>query len=50
MKDAEAIWRGVIEPVDGTKHVYFDHLEKMSTYFAKYLEKLGSRSTTSENE
>jgi hypothetical protein len=40
-KDAEPIWRGVIEHVEGDKPVYFDHLDKMNTYFAKYLEKIG---------
>jgi hypothetical protein len=40
-KDAEPIWRGVIEDVEGDKPVYFDHLEKMNTYFAKYLKKIG---------
>ena len=40
-KDAEPIWRGVIEPVEGDEPVYFDHLDKMNTYFAKYLEKIG---------
>ena len=37
-KDAEPTWRGVIEVVDGGARVYFDHLDKMSAYFAKYLE------------
>jgi len=41
-KDAEPIWRGVIEHVEGDKPVYFDHLDKMNTYFAKYLEKIGT--------
>lgn len=40
-KDAEPIWRGVIEDVEDDKRVYFDHLDKMNTYFAKYLEKIG---------
>jgi hypothetical protein len=40
-KDAESIWRGVIEDVEDDERVYFDHLEKMSAYFAKYLEKIG---------
>jgi len=39
-KDAEPIWRGVIEHVEGDERVYFDHLDKMNTYFAKYLEKI----------
>ena len=41
IKDAEPLWRGVIEHVEGEKRVYFDHLDKMSTYFAKYLEAMG---------
>jgi hypothetical protein len=40
-KDAEPIWRGVIEPVKSDERVYFDHLDKMRTYFAKYLKKIG---------
>ena len=40
-KDAESIWRGVIEPVEGDDQVYFDDFDKMNTYFAKYLEKIG---------
>ena len=40
-KDANPVWRGVIEKVEGDKPVYFDHLDKMNTYFAKYLEKIG---------
>jgi hypothetical protein len=39
--DAEPIWRGVIEDVEDEERVYFNHLDKMSTYFAKYLEKIG---------
>jgi hypothetical protein len=44
LKDAEPIWRGVIESVEGHKRVYFDRLDKMSTYFARHLEKLGINS------
>ena len=40
-KDAEPIWRGVIEDVEDDEPVYFDRLDKMNTYFAKYLEKIG---------
>jgi hypothetical protein len=40
-KDAEVIWRGVIEEVEGDERLYFDHLDKMSIYFAKYLKKIG---------
>jgi hypothetical protein len=42
-KDAEPIWRGVIEHVEGDEPVYFDHLDKINSYFAKYLEKIGIR-------
>jgi len=41
LKDAELIWRGVIEHVEGDERVYFDHLDKVSAYFAKYLEAIG---------
>jgi hypothetical protein len=41
LKDAEPIWRGVIEDVEGDERVYFNHLDKVNTYFAKYLEKIG---------
>lgn len=40
-KEVEPIWRGVIEHVDGDEPVYFDHLDKINVYFAKYLEKIG---------
>jgi hypothetical protein len=41
MNHAEPIWRGVIERVDSGDRVYFDQLEKMSTYFAQYLAEIG---------
>ncbi|HLO29872.1 MAG TPA: hypothetical protein VK249_12090 [Anaerolineales bacterium] len=41
IKDAEPIWRGVIEDVEGKELVYFDHLDKMDAYFARYLEEIG---------
>ena len=40
-KDADPIWRGVIEDVNGEKPVYFDQLDKMSTYFSQFLQKIG---------
>ena len=40
-KDAKPIWRGVIERVDNGDRVYFDQLEKMNIYFAKYLTEIG---------
>jgi len=55
LKDAEPIWRGVIEHVEigGVEHVkpvYFDRLDKMRSYFANYLHKIGFKGDTSENE
>lgn len=41
MRDAKPIWRGVIERVDSGDRVYFDQLDKMSTYFANFLAELG---------
>lgn len=41
IKDAEPLWRGVIEDVEGQELVYFDHLDKMDAYFARYLEEIG---------
>jgi hypothetical protein len=40
-KAAEPIWRGLIEHVEDEKPVYFDDLDKMRSYFAKYLHKIG---------
>ena len=37
-KNAEPIWRGVIERVDNGDRVYFDQLDKMSAYFTQYLD------------
>jgi len=47
LKNAEPVWRGVIERVElehGKKDenpVYFDHLDKLRSYFATYLQKIG---------
>jgi hypothetical protein len=41
LKEAEPVWRGVIEHVEGEKHVYFNSLDKMRRYFSDYLEDLG---------
>jgi len=49
-KDAELIWRGIIEHVEADESVYFDHLDKMNTYFAKNLEKNGIKLDNSKNE
>lgn len=40
-KNAKPVWRGVIERVDSGERVYFDQLDKISTYFAHYLDELG---------
>ena len=40
-KDAELIWRGVIEHVQGNALFYFNHLDTLEAYFAKYLENMG---------
>jgi hypothetical protein len=47
-RGAEPIWRGVIEHVEieqaeHEKPVYFDHLDKMRSYFVKYLQKIGMK-------
>jgi len=49
-KDAEPIWRGVIEDVEGEERVYFDHLDKMRAYFGKYLQKIGIKIDNPENK
>ena len=41
LKDAEPIWRGVIEDVGAEKPVYFDRFEKLSAYFDRFLEGIG---------
>ncbi len=41
MKNAKPVWRGVIERVDSGDRVYFDQLDKISAYFANYLDELG---------
>ena len=47
LKNAEPVWRGVIEHVEAEygkkdeRPVYFDHLDELSSYFAKYLKKIG---------
>ena len=41
MKNIPPIWRGVIERVDSGDKVYFDQLDKMNAYFAKYLDEIG---------
>jgi hypothetical protein len=39
--DVEPLWRGVIEHVEDGERVYFDHLDKMSSYFVEHLEAIG---------
>jgi len=41
MKNAQPVWRGVIERVDNGDRVYFDRLDKMMTYFSEYLNEIG---------
>ena len=46
IKDQEPIWRGVIEHVEivdvgDEKPVYFNDLDKMSSYLSEYLQKIG---------
>ncbi|HLO18524.1 MAG TPA: hypothetical protein VK206_27080 [Anaerolineales bacterium] len=47
LKSADPVWRGVIEHIDieddkkNEATVYFDHLDKMRSYFANYLQKMG---------
>jgi hypothetical protein len=40
LENTDPIWRGVIEHVEGKQRLYFDHLDKMNTYFAKYLDEI----------
>jgi len=40
-KNAQPVWRGVIERVDNGERVYFDQLDKIHAYFARYLDELG---------
>lgn len=54
LKNAEPVWRGVIEHVEiehgkkDEKPVYFDHLDELRSYFAKYLQKIGIKVDKSE--
>ncbi|HEU0292194.1 MAG TPA: hypothetical protein VFR47_05630 [Anaerolineales bacterium] len=50
MKDAEPIWRGVIEHVEGEERVYFNNLDMIKSYFAEYLEKIGSGKAIGKDE
>lgn len=41
LKDAEPIWRGVIEDVGNGTRVYFDQLEQIALHITAYLEAMG---------
>jgi len=41
LKDAEPIWRGVIEHVDRGTRVYFDQLEQIAIHMLPYVEAMG---------
>jgi hypothetical protein len=41
LKDAEPIWRGVIEHIGSGKKVYFDHLEQIAIHIMPYIRALG---------
>ena len=54
LQHAEPVWRGVIEHIE-VEHdnqdenpVYFDHLDKLRSYFAAYLQKIGIKIDDSE--
>lgn len=40
-KDAEPIWRGVIEHVDSGDQVYFDQLDQIAMRVMPYIETMG---------
>ena len=40
-KDAEPIWRGVIEHVGSGARVYFDKLEQIAIHVFPYIEEMG---------
>jgi putative component of toxin-antitoxin plasmid stabilization module len=41
LKDAEPIWRGVIEHVGSGARIYFDKLEQIAIHVMPYLEAMG---------
>ena len=41
LRDAEPIWRGMIERVEDKQRLYFDHLDQLNSYFARYLAEIG---------
>ena len=56
LQNAEPVWRGVIEHVEIEPNkeeenpVYFDHLDKLRSYFAIYLQKIGIKIDDLGNE
>lgn len=48
IKDAPLVWRGVIEHVGRKDRVYFDHLDKMISYVARYLEEFEIKNNSPE--
>jgi len=41
LENSKSVWRGVIERVESGDRVYFDRLDKISAYFANYLDEIG---------
>jgi len=42
--DSQPTWRGGIEQVANGHRVYFDRLDKMNTFLAKFLDEIGIKS------
>ena len=42
-KDAQPLWRGVIEHIDDRKSVYFIDLDQAVAYFASVIEAMGGK-------
>jgi putative component of toxin-antitoxin plasmid stabilization module len=42
-KDAEPIWRGVIEHVGSGERAYFDKLEQIALHVIPYIESMGAK-------
>ena len=49
VNNAEPVWRGVIEQVSDGQRVYFQRLEAISAFFAKYLDEIESDIGNSES-
>lgn len=43
LKDAEPIWRGVIEHVGSGARVYFDQLEQIAVHVLPYIKAMGGK-------